>query len=435
MNILWILEDALRPANMGCYGYARNTTPHCDALVHDGVVFDRMIATASHTLPPIVSMIMSQTTATHGVVNCERFAAWMDGRAWAGVRTPLHTLADNGFLIDGELVTRWKPLGFTTETPSDQIEAFFERRRDRPWLFYAEPYPTHLPYDPPEEYLRLFLPPDYRPDAGTLERMQVVRNHLIVHPSGCISKLEAGEEDPLPDDQSDSAHKRTVGTVDLQAQDRPYVQALYDGEVRVFDDLVGRWVGKLKELNLFDDTLIIITADHGEELMERGHVGHSSCNLHGTLYDESIHVPLIMHWPKRMPRGARVAAQVSHIDLMPTLFELLELPRDPGMEGDSMLPLIGGRSCRFREQAFAESTPAGWQALAGDDREQWCVRTNEWKLILNTDSGGRRQDYELYDLVHDPGERRNMVEARPDVAAGLRSELDAYVARARARRR
>ncbi len=435
MNILWILEDALRPANMGCYGYSRDTTPNCDALARNGVVFERMIATASHTLPPIVSMLMSQTTATHGVVNCERFAAWKDGRAWAGVRTPLHTLADRGFLIDGELVARWKPLGFTTETPSDQIEAFFEKNQGRPWFFYAEPYPTHLPYNPPEEYLRRFLPSDYRPDAGTLERMQVVRRFLIVHPSGCISKLEAGEKDPLPDDQSDAAHKRTAGTVDLQPQDRPYVQALYDGEVRVFDDLVGRWVAKLKQLGVFDDTLILITADHGEELMERGHVGHSSCNLHGTLYDESIHVPLIMHWPKRLPRGSRVSAQASHIDVMPTLFDLLGLSRDPAMEGESMLPLIEGcRQC-FRELAFTESTPAGWQALADDNRELWCVRTNNWKLILNTDGAGRRRDYELYDLARDPGERRNLWGERSAVAATLRGELDRYVARARANRR
>jgi hypothetical protein len=211
MNILWILEDALRPANMGCYGYSRNTTPNCDALARDGVISERLIATASHTLPPIVSMVMGQTTATHGVVNRERFAAWKDGSSWTGVRTPLHTLADHGFLIDGELVTRWKPLGFTTETPSDQIEAFFEKNRARPWFFYAEPYPTHLPYNPPEDYLRFFLPPDYRPDASTLERMQVVRSFLIVHPPGCISKLEAGEKDPLPDDHSDSAHSSRAG--------------------------------------------------------------------------------------------------------------------------------------------------------------------------------------------------------------------------------
>jgi arylsulfatase A-like enzyme len=415
MNILWILEDALRPANMGCYGYSRNTTPNCDALARDGVVFDSMIATASHTLPPIVSMIMSQTTATHGVVNCERFAAWKDGGAWSGVRTPLHALADRGFVIDGELVTRWRPLGFTTETPSDGIEAFFERNVDRSWFFYAEPYPTHLPYNPPEEYLERFLPSDYRPDAATRERAKVVQSYLIVHPSGCISKLEAGEKDPLPDEDTDEAHKRTAGTVDLLPQDRP--------------------VAKLKQLGIFEDTLIVITADHGEELMERGHVGHSSCNLHGTLYDESIRVPLILHWPKRLPRGRRVSAQVSQIDIMPTLFELLELPRGSDMEGESMLPLIDGRETCFRELAFAETTPAGWQALAGDNREIWCVRSKEWKLILNTDSDDRKQEYELYDLLCDPGERHNVLGERPDVAERLGRELRAYVARARARRR
>jgi arylsulfatase A-like enzyme len=169
--------------------------------------------------------------------------------------------------------------------------------------------------------------------------------------------------------------------------------------------------------------------------MERGHVGHSSCNLHGTLYDESIHVPLIMHWPRRLPRGCRVPAQVSHIDLMPSLFELLGLPRSPEMEGESMLPLIEGRAHRFRDQAFAESTPAGWQALAGDTRELWCVRTSEWKLILKTDSNDRRREYELYDLGRDPGEHRNVLRDHPHVAAGLKPDLDAYVARARARRR
>ena len=435
MNILWILEDALRPANMGCYGYSRNTTPNCDGLAREGVVFDQMIATASHTLPPIISMIMSQNTATHGIVNCKAFAAWKYHGTWDGVRTPLHTLAERGFLIDGELVARWKPLGFTTETPSGKIEDFFEKNRKQPWFFYAEPYTTHLPYNPPEEYLQRFLPPDYQPPPGALERMEVVRKYLIVHPSGCISKLEAGENDPLPDDETDDAHRRTAGTVDLQPGDQPYVQALYDGEVRVFDDLVGRWITKLKQLGIFEDTLIIITADHGEELMERGHVGHSSCNLHGTLYDESIRVPLIMHWPKRLPRNCRVAEQVSHIDLMPTLFELLGLPKEPGMEGESMLPLIEGRNGRFPKAAFAETTPAGWQALTGDHREIWCLRTNRWKLILNTDTNGKQQQFELFDLEHDPEERQNAFQKHTGMAAKLRKQLEAYVDRARDKRK
>lgn len=429
MNILWILEDALRPAHMGCYGYSRPTTPNCDRLAREGVRFDACIATASHTLPPIVSMLMGQTPATHGIVNAKRFAAWKGG-SWNGVRTPLHILAEQGYLIDGELVTRWAPLGFTRDTDADHMEQYFEKHRGEKWFFYAEPYPTHLPYNPPQHYFEMFLDPGTKLSAGTLERIAVVRKYLIVHPSGVISKLEAGEKDPLPDDEADTAHKRTAGTVDLLPEDRPAVHALYDGEVRVFDDLVGKWIAKLEQLSILDDTLIIITADHGEELMERGHVGHCSCNLKGTLYDESIRVPLIMRWPRKLPAGKVVSRQVSQIDIMPTVFDLLGIALPSFMEGSSLLPLMTGQSDAFGEEAYCETPPAGWQALEADDREMFALRTPQWKLILHTDARRSARRYELYDLRVDPGETRDLVGSPPAVFAELRAKLDAYAERA-----
>lgn len=430
MNILWILEDALRPDHMGCGGYGKDTTPNCDRLAREGVRFATAIATATHTLPPIISMIMGQTPATHGVVDPQSFLRWKGRRPAKNVTTPLHILADRGYLIDGELVMRWQPLGFTRDTPSDRIEDYFQANRGGKWFFYAEPYPTHLPYNPPEEYLEMFLQPGYTPGAETLERVKVVRSNLIVHPSGVISKLEAGETDPLPDDDTDDAHKRTVGTVDLQAVDRPMVEALYDGEARVFDDLVGRWVARLESLGILDDTLIVLTADHGEELMERGHVGHCSCNLKGTLYDEALRVPLILRYPRKLPQGKVVARQVSQIDIMPTLLDLLGIPVPGWMDGASTLPLILGRSDVFRQEAYAQTPPAGWQALAGDRRNIWCVRTRQWKLILHTDPALNRKQYELYDLHTDPGETTNVF--HPDHPAGrdLTKKLDAYIARA-----
>ena len=431
MNILWILEDALRPDHMGCYGYPKPTTPNCDALARDGVRFEAAIATASHTLPPIVSMIMGQTAATHKIVNCAIFARWKNEGLWRDARTPLHILAEHGYLVDGELVSRWAPLGFTRDTPGDAIAEYFGKHREHTWFFYAEPYPTHLPYNPPEEYVDLFLADGYAPSAGTRERTDVVRTFLIVHPSGMISKLEAGEDDPLPDDETDEAHKRTAGTVDLLAEDVPYVNALYDGEVRVFDDMVGRWVARLKELGLYQDTLIVLTADHGEELMDRGHVGHCSCNLNGTLYDESIRVPLIMSCPGRLPRGVTVANQVSHIDIMPTIFDLLGLQPFPRFDGTSLLPLIRGDVPTFRPEAYAETTPAGWQALHDDQREIWCVRTEQWKLILNTDSRDSFRAFELYHLATDPGERRDVFDQQGGEVVGLTGKLNDYIARAR----
>lgn len=436
MNILWILEDALRPDHMGCYGYPKNTTPACDRLAREGARFESVFAVASHTLPPIVSMLMGQTAATHGVVTPQRYAQWVKDDSWRTRTTPLKILADRGYQVDGEIIMRWAPLGFTRDTPSDQIENYFERHRKEKWFFYAEPYPTHLPYNPPEKYSRMFFEGEWRPDESARKRIDVVRSFLIVHPSDCISKLEAGEAEVLSG--GDAAHKRTAGVVDLKPEDKPYVLALYDGEMRVFDDLVGLWVAKLEQLGILDDTLIIVTSDHGEELMERGQVGHSSCNLHGTLYDESIRVPLIMRFPKKIPAGRVITEQISQIDIMPTLFDMLGLPLPEWMEGQSTLPLIQDKKsalvcpqARFRPEAYAETTPAGWQALAKDDRQIWCVRTAEWKLIKYSGQNTRDQRIELFDLRNDPGERHNIADQRKDIVQSLWPKLEKYIARGR----
>ena len=123
MNIFWILEDALRPDHMGCYGYPENTTPTCDRLAREGARFESVIAVASHTLPPIVSMLMGQMAATHGVVSPKRYAQWITNEYWRKRRTPLRILADQGYQVDGELVMRWAPLGFTRDTPGDKISS------------------------------------------------------------------------------------------------------------------------------------------------------------------------------------------------------------------------------------------------------------------------------------------------------------------------
>jgi arylsulfatase A-like enzyme len=432
MNILMILEDALRPDRLGCYGYPKDTTPNIDRLAREGVRFETCIATASHTFPPIVSILMGQTTAAHGLVNAERYARWDGSPAWRDRATPLTRLQQAGWRIDGELVLRWRPLGFRRDTESKDIESYFEEHRREPWFFLAEPYPTHLPYNPPEEYFRKFLPSGYTLSEGTRRRMEVVRSRLIVHPSGVVSRLEAGGKDPLPDDQTDAAHKRSAGTADFEPElDRPAVDALYDGEVRVLDDLVGPWMRKLEQLDLLDETLIVILADHGEELLERGHVGHCSCNLKGTLYDECIRIPLILRLPGKLPAGKVVRRQVSQIDVMPTLLELAGLPIPDYVEGSSLLPLILDESHRFREEAYAETTPAGWQSLPGDDREIWGVRTQRWKLILNTDAAGRTERWELYDLEADPDETRDLYHPGHPAVPRLAASLQAYIARAR----
>jgi len=423
MNILLILEDALRPDHMGCYGYPKNTTPNCDRMAAEGARFENCIATSAHTFPPIVSIITGQTTATHGLMTPNDYTAWKHHNLWKGRHTPLHLLAENGFLVDGELVMRWSPLGFTRD--SNDLPAYLEENRNARWFYFAEPYPTHLPYNPPQAYYDEFVDKDFYPSEATRERLDIVRTRMILHPPDVRAAMEVGQTDTIG--KADGDHERSTAIVEFAPEDEPGIRALYDGEVRVFDDLVGKWIAKLEALNLLDETLVILVADHGEELLDRGHIGHTSSNLKGTLYDECVKVPLIMRYPNKIPAGTVVKSQVSQIDIMPTILDLLGLESPMPADGASLMPLIHGETRNFRREAYAETPPAGWQVLLGDERRIWCVRTLKWKLILHLDRASAARRYELYNLTNDPGERNNLFDRERTMAAELEAKLEAHM--------
>lgn len=423
MNTLLIMDDALRAPHLSCYGYPKPTSPNIDRLAAEGVRFANCVAVCSHTFPPIVSMVTGEFTATHGLMTERDYAGWKHGGLWEGHRTPLHVLAEHGYQVDGEFAMRWSPLGFTRD--QDDVLAYLEKNLERRWFYFAQPYPTHLPYNPPQEYYEMFVDKDFQPGPETLERMEIVKTRMICHPPNVTAALEVGQEDSIPD-PGGTVHARSSAVVDLKPEDAPGIRALYDGEIRVLDDYVGRVVEMLEGQGKLDDTLIIIISDHGEELMERGHVGHTSCNLMGTLYDECLHVPLIMRCPKKLPAGVVIENQVSHVDLMPTIFELLGLKFDFEADGSSLMPLIQGKTNRFREETYAEAPPAGWQALRADKRRIYCVRTLDWKLIKNVEYPGGPGAYELYNLRQDPGERNNLIDREPEKAAELKAKLEAH---------
>jgi arylsulfatase len=165
-----------------------------------------------------------------------------------------------------------------------------------------------------------------------------------------------------------------------------------------------------------EDTLVILTADHGEIMDE-----HDGFFDHHGLYEGNIHVPLIFYWPGKLKGGTRVPGFVQNLDLAPTLLELAGIPDRDGMEGLSLLPPIYGlRDGNYETLYFSEAT---WQVKRA-------IRDRRWKLIqaLEQDPHGGPMR-ELYDLQADPAEQRNLVEQHPEIAADLERRLDAWVAR------
>ncbi|NQT91813.1 MAG: sulfatase-like hydrolase/transferase [Lentisphaerae bacterium] len=424
MNVLLILGDALRRDHMGCFGYSKNTTPTIDRLVSEGVMFRNCASSSSHTVPPTLSALTGQDTITHGIMTAQDYAPWIRDDPWRERQIPLRVLARNGYCVDGDLVKRFAPAGFTQDHLD--VEAYLEEHRDTRWFYFAQPYPTHLPYDPPQEYYDKFIEPDYAPTPESRARLDIVKHAMICHPTGTTAALETDQDEAIPDDEMDEDHARTSAVADLEQEDAPGIRALYDGEMRVFDDWVATHLQKLESLGLLEDTLIVLMSDHGEELMERGHVGHSSTNLNGTLYDESMMVPLIMWHASCLPRGRVVKPLVSVMDVMPTIFDVLGMQLAEPIDGRSLLPLMKSEDYTPRDTVFAEVPPAGWQRLIGDERRIRAARTTDWKLVCSMDLTRPEKRYELYDLRSDPGELNDLYASDHQQAVALTEKLEAH---------
>jgi arylsulfatase A-like enzyme len=189
----------------------------------------------------------------------------------------------------------------------------------------------------------------------------------------------------------------------------------YDEAISAVDREIGRIISTLEEFKILDETLIIITADHGESLTE-----HQIYFDHHGLYDESIHVPLIMTFSE-FPKGKRIKGFVQHFDIVPTILEVVGVRVATHFDGRSLLPLIRGEVEKLRSEIYAEETYF---------QKKKAIRTSKYKYIFaesekdaicracNRIHGGIE---ELYDLDADPGENINIIKERPDIARQLRN--------------
>jgi arylsulfatase A-like enzyme len=204
--------------------------------------------------------------------------------------------------------------------------------------------------------------------------------------------------------------------------DIEFPKAQYDASIAYMDTCLRRLFTRLEELRLLDETLVVITADHGEELDE-----HAMWFDHHGLYDTNLHVPLIMRLPRRIPAGLRIPGMVRLMDIAPTILELAGASDTvtAGIQGRSLLPLLSGRETAAADRLFL--TECTWMRKRG-------VRTDRWKLILARDHPDihERPPVELYDFAADPGEQRNVAEENPDVVAELRADLEEWLARRQA---
>lgn len=421
MNVLLIMPDALRAANLGCYGYSKNTSPFIDKLAKEGVVFKNAIAQAAHTHPGVVSVYTGLYPTTHCQQTPKNVAEFREAgwsNEWRNTelrkkwKAPLNILKEHGYTTGGKHTDLWWSLGYLIET-KERLDELIEDKTGRPFFMMCMPYYTHIAYNAVSDYGKLFLSEGDKLTDNFKKYMDIIKTTgqgYVLNPNIVGKKYQEAK-----------VNKSVWKAFSFLPEDRPSVMALYDGAVRNLDMEIERYVKKLEELGILDDTLIIITPDHGEEILERGSLGHSSCSMAGTLYDENIRIPLIMRYPKALPQGRVIETQVSQVDIMPTIFDMLGYSMPELTEGHSLLPLIKGKDIDFEEETHCETLVCGMQTLDWDKRMKWALRTPHRKLIYSQDPDGNY--YELYNLKNDPAEKVNLIDKEPKIANELKKKL------------
>jgi arylsulfatase A-like enzyme len=408
MNIIIITIDTLRADHLGCYGYDLPTSPAIDALARESIVFDRAFAAGIPTMPSFTTMLTGLHPYRHGIVGhagsrrvpdsimmlpqlaqargyvtaaCDNLVVQSEGRgSWFARGYDYYS----GFL--------YKPFTSQSSQLTSRALSFVDEYANAPLFLFLHYWDPHTPYGPRPPYDTMH----YRPGSGPVDLDDVI----AIAPE---------------------YYRAFLGDMKLRhPDDYAYVVAQYDGEISQVDAEIGRLVAGLKARGCWDNTLVVLLADHGECFGEGGfYFDH-----HG-LYDAVTRVAMMARIPGEAPR--RIPALVSTEDLLPTLCDLAGLPLPPyPLTGTSLGPLICGSSDAVRERVvLAESSRQASLAL----------RTPRWKLILpiTQDAAGRplpnfygqprSPAVELYDLDADPGERRNLAAELPERADALRRAL------------
>ena len=403
-NIIFILIDALRADRMGLYGYHRDTTPTIGAIGSEGVVFERVIAQSPWTQPSMASLFCSRYPSVHKVLSLNLAQAMQRGRAkkmsvfGESFTTLAEVLRDNGyetagfianFLMSGyygfgqgfaryiDMPYRKQRRGVVAGGVLNRESLAWLRNRDsdKPFFLYMHYMDVHGSY-----YARAAF---HEPLFDQVEKMPNKR------------KLSGSEKKAL----DYLAHMRALPIVRKYKELSDYLEfwsAFYDAGVREMDQLIADLIAGLKEMGLWDDSYVIITADHGEELQEHGYWSHGS-----TVYHTELHVPLILRWPSVLPAGKRIKDTIRLIDLMPTLLDQLHLPVVSGMQGRSFKDVIA-------EHPPARVVPAFSEAVKKPPQRK-SLSLGDWKMIVVAD----QKTPELYNISEDPLEQDNLYAQHP----------------------
>ncbi len=404
-NIVLLGVDSLVADHMSCYGYLRHTTPHIDKFAESGVLFEKTYSPHIPTTSAYASMLTGLDAFSTQVVAL---------RHRGGLREEITTLPE---LLRGEGYSS-TCVGFTGNPSSRGFDKYLEypswgswnqgrspkaqelnkvtipeidrlAKQDNPFFLFIRHMDPHAPYLPPAPYERMFY-----------------------HGDECDPKNRS--MDPVMEFKPFCDF--FASWMPPGITDKDYVIAQYDGAIAYMDACIQSIFIALESNGIMDDTIVILNGDHGETLYD-----HECWFDHHGLYDVTLHVPLIIRYPSRIPAGIRIEGYNQHKDLVPTILDLAGIKTKIDFDGQSLIAMVDGTVSSFESEFYI--TECTWMRKHG-----W--RTPQWKLILALEPDFHfKPPVELYNLVEDPGENHNLANQYPDVVSLLKKRMRSWIRR------
>lgn len=437
-NVVVVLIDTLRADHLGAYGYDKPTSPVFDRLAAEATLFEGVTAQAPWTKPSVASLMTGRYVHHHGVVTSrdalgddlhtmaeamhqrgyrtaafsgnpwitpefhfdQGFAEFESGRAMGPQLTVLYRLLRRvdrvierrGARVDLARRAFWGASANLGNSERDRlltdsaVQWIGAQKPDQPFFLYVHLIGPHDPYDPPAEYVRRFREPDWDGTKG---------------PTKPPARVQTDFETAEPLDPA--THAALI--------------AQYDGAIAFSDDQLGRLVEALRANGQLDRTLLVVTADHGEEFYEHGNWRHGN-----QLYNEVVHVPLLFRLPGTVPAARRSDLAMS-VDVLPTLAAMIDGQADDTLQVDGRT-LFAADAASKGTTAFSEH----WW-FDGGTYSSRMVRNRDMKLLESRDEAKSQERTELYDLATDASEQRNLLENPTAVSDNSLGELQGLLAR------
>jgi len=428
-NVLFVSLDTVRADHMSVYGYERATTPNLQTFAQDASVYDHAISVADMTLASHASMFTGQYPRRHGA---HYQPSQPLGQAMPDVPTLAELLSANGYASAGVVAN------YAYLHPLFGFQRGFQRYDYRAPVQLFDPNDTFYLRNAVRRAADLLLPmeqfdrlcrsageinsevfPMLQELAQQKNPFFLFVNYMDTHaprmPPAPFKDRFPGR-DPRMTSQSYYATVKDVMRQKrhLSPHERESMLALYDGSMAYLDDQVGQLILQLKKLGVYENTLIVITSDHGEAFGERDLMEHSV-----SVYQDQISVPLLIKFPQSH-EGRRVEETVSHVDLLPTILSVAGLPLPQGIQGIDVRQPTAGVSRTVMSESFRNAMFVDWNKRF--NRTESAIISGTMKLILSTT--GKR---ELYDLALDPEERTNLEATTTGVATDLSQQLTAWI--------